>query len=40
MAEGRPGVVVEVTDEVVVVDLNHPLAGQALTFEIKLISIQ
>lgn len=35
----RPAVVVEVTDEQVVVDANHPLAGEALTFEIELVSI-
>ncbi len=31
--------VVEVTDEVVRIDTNHPLAGQALTFEVELVSI-
>ncbi len=34
-----PATVVEITDESVVVDANHPLAGQALTFEIELVSI-
>lgn len=34
-----PATVTEITDESVVVDANHPLAGQALTFEIELVSI-
>lgn len=34
-----PATVVEVTDEAVTVDANHPLAGQALTFEIELVGV-
>src|SRR5690606_22626441 len=34
-----PATVMEVTDEAVVVDANHPLAGQALTFEIELVGV-
>lgn len=34
-----PVVIVEVGDEMVVLDANHPLAGQDLIFEIELISI-
>jgi FKBP-type peptidyl-prolyl cis-trans isomerase 2 len=34
-----PVVIAEVGDEVVVLDANHPLAGQDLTFEIELVSI-
>ncbi len=34
-----PVVIVEVGDEVVVLDANHPLAGKDLTFEIELVSI-
>jgi peptidylprolyl isomerase len=34
-----PVVVKKVTDEVVVLDANHPLAGQDLTFELELVSI-
>jgi peptidylprolyl isomerase len=34
-----PATVIEINDEVVIVDANHPLAGQALTFEIELVSI-
>jgi peptidylprolyl isomerase len=34
-----PVVIVEVGDEMVVLDANHPLAGQDLIFEIELVSI-
>ena len=34
-----PVVVTEVHDEHIVIDANHPLAGQDLTFEITLVSI-
>lgn len=34
-----PARIVEVTDEKVVVDLNHPLAGESLTFEIEIVGI-
>jgi peptidylprolyl isomerase len=34
-----PGVVTEVTDTEVTIDTNHRFAGQALTFEIELVSI-
>ena len=37
---GRRGVILEITDQMVRVDTNHPLAGQALTFEIQLVSIE
>ena len=36
---GGQGTVLEITDEFVKIDANHPLAGQALTFEIELVSI-
>jgi peptidylprolyl isomerase len=36
---GARVVVVEVRDDVVVIDTNHPLAGQSLTFEIQLVAI-
>ena len=34
-----PVVIVEVGDEIVLLDANHPLAGQDLVFEIELVSI-
>lgn len=34
-----PVVIVEVNDDVVVLDANHPLAGKDLTFEIELVNI-
>ncbi|MFC1946669.1 peptidylprolyl isomerase [Chloroflexota bacterium] len=40
-SDGRqvPVVVTEVTDEVVIVDANHELAGKDLTFEIELVEL-
>ena len=35
-----PATVVEINDEGVTVDANHPLAGQALTFEIELVGVE
>ncbi len=34
-----PAVITEVTDDIVTIDLNHPLAGKILTFEIKVVDI-
>ena len=34
-----PGIIRDVTGESVTVDFNHPLAGQALTFDVDVISI-
>ncbi len=39
LGNGGRGTVLEITDEFVKIDANHPLAGQALTFEIELVSI-
>lgn len=39
LGNGLPSTVVEVTDDIVRVDTNHPLAGEALTFEITLVEI-
>jgi FKBP-type peptidyl-prolyl cis-trans isomerase 2 len=35
-----PATIVEVSDSDVVVDLNHPLAGQDLTFDIKVLDVK
>jgi peptidylprolyl isomerase len=40
MGNGQPAKVIEVGDEIVRVDVNHPLAGEALTFELELVEIQ
>ncbi|HWB26840.1 MAG TPA: peptidylprolyl isomerase [Chitinophagaceae bacterium] len=34
-----PVVIAEVQDEVVILDANHPLAGEALTFDLELVDI-
>lgn len=39
LATGAVATVLEVTEESVVIDANHPLAGEALTFEIEVVSI-
>jgi FKBP-type peptidyl-prolyl cis-trans isomerase SlyD len=38
--EGRPVVVKEIKDRTVVIDLNHPLAGKTLVFDVKVLSIE
>lgn len=40
--DGRqiPIVVVEVTEDSITIDANHPLAGRDLTFEIELVAVQ
>ena len=35
-----PGVIVEVLEEQVKVDFNHPLAGKALDFEVEIIGVE
>ena len=40
LGNGGRGTVLEITDEFVKIDANHPLAGEALTFEIELVSIE
>lgn len=35
-----PAVVSEVNKDVVVIDLNHPLAGKELTFKIKVVGVK
>jgi len=39
LTSGQPAVVLEVTEEIVRLDVNHRLAGQALTFEIEILAI-
>ena len=34
-----PAVITDVAEEEVTIDLNHPLAGKALTFEIKVVGV-
>ncbi len=42
LTEGRsvPGTVVELSEQDVLIDLNHPLAGEALTFEVECLEIR
>ena len=37
--QGQLAIVTDVTEESVTIDANHPLAGQALNFEIELVAI-
>jgi FKBP-type peptidyl-prolyl cis-trans isomerase 2 len=39
LTNGQPAVVLEVTEEIVRLDANHRLAGEALTFEIEILTI-
>ncbi len=40
LSNGQRAVVIELTHEIVRIDANHALAGQALTFEIELVAIR
>ncbi len=39
LTNGQPATVLDVTEETVTLDANHPLAGEALTFEIEILSV-
>lgn len=39
LGNGLPATVLAISDDTVTIDANHPLAGEALTFEIELVSI-
>ena len=39
-SNGARGVVLEISDGIVTIDANHSLAGQTLTFEIELLTIE
>lgn len=39
LSNGSPATVIAVTDTTITIDANHPLAGEALTFELELVSI-
>ncbi|WHZ15669.1 MAG: FKBP-type peptidyl-prolyl cis-trans isomerase SlyD [Nitrospira sp.] len=39
-ADGRLVKVLEVNDKKVVIDLNHPLAGKALTFDVNILKVE
>ncbi|MDH3755677.1 MAG: peptidylprolyl isomerase [Acidimicrobiia bacterium] len=39
VGDGIPATVIAVTADTVTIDANHPLAGQALTFEIEIVEI-
>ncbi|ALM51267.1 FKBP-type peptidyl-prolyl cis-trans isomerase [Halomonas huangheensis] len=35
-----PGVIIEIEDDMVEVDFNHPLAGRTLTFEVEVLDVK
>ena len=35
-----PGTIIDITENSIIVDLNHPLAGKDLTFDIKVVGIE
>lgn len=37
---GQPVTVIEVQDKAVILDLNHPLAGKNLTFDVKVLKVE
>jgi peptidylprolyl isomerase len=39
LSNGARATITEVTDDTVVLDANHPLAGEALTFDLELVSV-
>lgn len=39
LTNGQPATVLEITEDTVTLDANHPLAGEALTFEIEILAI-
>lgn len=39
LTNGMPAIVLETTSTTILIDANHPLAGQILTFEIELVAI-
>ncbi len=39
LTNGQQAIILEVTEETVTLDANHPLAGEALTFEIEILAI-
>ena len=40
LANGAPAVVLAVSEDMVKIDANHPLAGQALTLDIELVAVR
>ena len=40
LANGLPAVIIAMTDEIITLDANHQLAGQALTFAIELVTLE
>ena len=39
LGNGLPAVILEVREDTVILDSNHPLAGEALTFDVEIVSI-
>jgi FKBP-type peptidyl-prolyl cis-trans isomerase 2 len=40
MARHEPSGVKEIREKTVIIDLNHPLAGKTLVFDVKVLSVE
>jgi peptidyl-prolyl cis-trans isomerase B (cyclophilin B) len=40
LQNGQPAIVVSVADDAVEIDINHPLAGRTLKFDVEMVDVQ